>query len=177
MQDLTLRVLIFLFAFSEVESTTSSIKHIKIETSSENNANCDKCLKLEVCQSGSCCETRNFHPIHKGEIKSLSNHELKNCKDFSIDETLAIEFTFNHQKNNDDWKGVEATVHLHQHEQEPYVCPISTWLNNHDSYHTTCESPFTVSQIMFFKLICKWKASSLFYSQITLKSRWVVIGE
>ena len=157
--------------------STSRIKHIKIETSSENHANCYKCLKLEVCQSGSCCETRDFHPIHKGQIKILSNDALKDCKDFSIDETLAIEFTFKHKKNNDDWKGVEATVHLHQHEQDPYICPISTWLNNHDSYHTTCESPFTVSQIMFFKLICKWKASSLFYSQITLKSRWVVIGE
>ena len=135
---------------SSTSGSISKIKHIKIETSSENNANCNRCLKLEVCQSGSCCETQKFGPIRKGEIKSLSNNALEDCKDFPIDETLAIEFTFNHQKNNDDWKGVEATVHLHQHEQDPYICPISTWLNHHESYHTTCESPFAVSQKLLF---------------------------
>ena len=59
---------------------------------------------------------------------------------------MPIEFTFIHE-TGDGWQGVQATVHLHQHEVPlSYVCPISKWLDDDESHTTNCESPFIVSQ-------------------------------
>ena len=128
-------------------SSTSKIKHIKIKTSSSGyDSGCWDCLRLKVCQSESCCSTE----ISNGNIvwwveHIWSNNKLGDCKDFLIDKDLPIEFTFNHE-TSDKWKGEEATVHLHQNEQKPYKCPISEWLDDDESYTTTCESPFIISE-------------------------------
>ena len=131
-------------------SSTTKIKYIKIKTSSDLGAGCDKCLRLKVCQSESCCSTE----VISKELKWLyspqnwPNDKLGNCKDFPIDMNLPIEFTFNHE-TSDGWKGEEASVHLHQNEQKPYKCPISEWLDDAEGYPqrytTNCESPFTPS--------------------------------
>ena len=132
----------------------STIKEIKIETSPEKDADCrGGCLRLEVCQSDVCCSTKIIQNLPKGTKHISYNHnKLGNCKDFSIDENLPIEFTFNHESTkNDGWKGEQASVHLHQHDENPYVCPISNWLNDESSYTITCESPFIVSQYIIPK--------------------------
>ena len=62
---------------------------------------------------------------------------------------MPIEFTFIHE-TGDGWKGVQATIHLHQHEEMPYVCPISIWLDDDESHTTNCESPFIVSEFILW---------------------------
>ena len=62
---------------------------------------------------------------------------------------MPIEFTFIHE-TGDGWKGVQATVHLHQHEEMPYVCPISIWLDDDESHTTNCESPLIVSEFILW---------------------------
>ena len=137
-------------------SSTTKIKYIKIKTSSDLGAGCDKCLRLKVCQCESCCSTE----VISKELRWLyspqywPNNKLGDCKDFPIDMNLPIEFTFNHE-TSDGWKGEEATVHLHQNEQKPYKCLISEWLDDDDSYTTTCESPFTPSVSLRNILITK----------------------
>ena len=131
-----------------VASSTTKIKYIKIKTSSDLGAGCDKCLRLKVCQSESCCSTEISNNMVWWSEHIWSNNKLGDCKDFPIDMNLPIEFTFNHE-TSDGWKGEEATVHLHQNEQKPYKCPISEWLDDAEGYPqrytTNCESPFTPS--------------------------------
>ena len=138
----------YCFDFPEVPvaSSTSKIKRIKIKTSSDYDSGCWDCLRLKVCQSESCCSTEiSNNWIWAGQTNTWPNNKLGDCKDFLIDKDLPIEFTFNHE-TSDGWKGEEATVHLHQNEQKPYKCPISEWLDDDESYTTTCESPFIISE-------------------------------
>ena len=139
----------FFFPEVPVASSTTKIKQIKIKTLSNwdaYGAGCGECLWLNVCQSESCCSTEiSPHWIWAGQTNTWPNNKLGDCKDFLIDKDLPIEFTFNHE-TSDGWHGEEATVHLHQNEQKPYKCPISEWLDDDESYTTTCDSPFIISE-------------------------------
>ena len=144
----------FLLEFLNPPPYEPKIHHIEIKTSSENHANCNnkKCLRVKICQTDdtNCCSTPLLKKkLKRYEIQWFGQDYIGNCYDFPIDKTLPIEFTFIHE-TGDGWKGVQATVHLHQNEEMPYVCPISKWLDDDESHTTNCESPFIVSEFILW---------------------------